>query len=467
MPVEATAAVRPKPSAKGMRAFQASAESRPLSLRKNFSWAMFGSGFYAVCQFGLLVALTKIGSVQMAGQYTLGLAVTAPAIICLGFNLRGVIVSDSHRECPFGVYLAFRLLAMATAMCVIGVIVLIAGYRRETAMVIMLIAVTKSIESISDIFFGYFQQNERMDQITISMIIKGILSVLLFINGMWFFGSVLGGIAGLITAWLTTLFFYDIPRAVLSAKRRAEHQQTRKESFWPKWDWGRIGHLFVLSAPLGVVMMVASLNANIPRYFVEAWHGEAALGIFGPISYFMVLGNLVVMALGQSAAPRMAKYYSEGNRRAIIVLLVKQNAVGVFWGAVMILMAATAGGWILETFFGPEYASAQMVFLLMTVAISVSFISTFCSITLTAMRVFRAQIPLVAVTACVIFTACQALVPQHAIVGAALAMIIGTTFQTAIYVLTLSTVIHRMGKHSHISGEMANQCFSSLRVTKE
>ena len=454
--MEATAAVCQKPTARGIRDVQASAVSRPLSLRKNFSWAMFGSGFYALCQFGLLVALTKIGDPQMAGQYTLGLAVTAPVIIFLGFNLRAVIVSDTRRECPCGVYLAFRLLAMATAMCIIGGIVLIAGYRRETAVVIMLLALAKSIEAISDIFFGYFQQNERMDQITISMIVRGILSVLLFIDGMWLFGGVWGGIAGLITAWLATLLLFDIPRAVRFAKHRAMHQQTAKESFWPRWDACRLKQLFVLSAPLGVVVMLVSLNGNIPRYFVEAWHGEAALGIFGPISYFMVLGNVVVMALGHSAAPRIARYYSQGNRLAIIALLVRQNAIGAFLGAAMILMAATAGGWILTTVFGAEYASQSMVFLLITVAISISFITMFCGFALTAMRVFRAQVPLAAATACVMFAACQAFVPQHAIVGAAVATIIGTTFQATSYGLMLLAVIYRMGGHSRISGEMAN-----------
>lgn len=427
---------------------------------------MLGSGFYAACQFALLVALTKIGSTQMAGQYTLGLAVSAPVIIFLGFNLRAVIVSDARQEYPFGIYLAFRLLSMGTAMCVIGAITCIVGYRSETAVAIMLIALAKSIESISDMFFGYFQQNERMDQITISMIIRGILSVLLFIDGMWLFGGILGGIAGLIMAWLATLLFFDIPRAIRFARNRAAHQQATLESFWPQWDARHLQRLFVLTAPLGLVVMLVSLNFNIPRYFVASWHGEVALGIFGPISYFTVLGNIVVMSLAQSAAPRIAKYYSNGNRHAIIVLLVKQNAVGTLLGAAMVLMAATAGGWILTTVFGAEYASAQLVFLLVTVAISIGFVSTFCSIALTTVRVFRAQIPLAAVNVCVMSASCQMIVPQHGIVGAAVAMIIGTTFQALSYVLTLSVVMHRMGKQSHISGEMTNPDVSFLRVTK-
>jgi O-antigen/teichoic acid export membrane protein len=413
-------------------------------LRKNFSWALFGSGFYAVCQFGLLVALTKIGDTRMAGQYTLGLAVTAPVVIFLGFNLRGVIVSDARRECPLGVYLAFRLLAMATAMCVIGAIVLIAGYRRETAIVIMLIALAKIIEAISDIFFGYFQQNERMDQITISMIVRGILSVLLFIDGMWIFGSVWGGVAGLITAWLTTLLLFDIPRAVRFARHRAAHQQTAMKSFWPEWDYRQIRRLFILSAPLGVVAMLISLNINIPRCLVESWHGEVALGIFGPITYFMVLGNVVTMALGQSAAPRMARYYVEGNRSAVVSLLLKQKLLGLLLGIVAIAIVAVAGPWILTVAFGPEYADSGRVFLLLTIACGISFVSYFSSLFLIAIRAFWIQIPLTFSLTLVTLIAGIMLIPTYGLMGAAAAMLISAAFHAASFIAVAIIMVRRM-----------------------
>jgi hypothetical protein len=48
-----------------------------LSLRKNFSWTFVGNVVYAACQWGILVALAKLGTPEMVGQFTLGLAVAA------------------------------------------------------------------------------------------------------------------------------------------------------------------------------------------------------------------------------------------------------------------------------------------------------------------------------------------------------------------------------------------------------
>ena len=380
----------------------------------------------------------------MAGQYTIGLAITTPVMIFFGSNLRAIIVSDVRRECPMGSYMAFRLLSVANAMCMIFVIVLMAGYQYETALIIMMVGVAKSIEGISAIFFGYFHQNERMDQIAVSRIAKGILSVLFFVAGMWASGSVLGGVVGLAAAWLTTLLLFDIPRAVLLAKHRVAFQNAPMERFWPVWDAWQLKKLFMLSLPIGITVMLISLNVNIPRYFVEAWQGVAILGIFGPMSYFMVLGNEVALALGRSATPRMARYYVHGDRAAVIHLLLRQKAVGACFGLFGVVLAATAGSWILSVIFGPEYAQYGRVFLLLMMASGVRLVFGFSSMFLTAARAFWIQIPVRACSVATMVLCCVLLVPSHGISGAAAAMLISTLVHAVLALSATIFILYRM-----------------------
>ena len=424
--------------------YQPADRSKPLPLRKNFSWTAFGSVFYNFCQFCVLVALTKYGSVDMAGQYTISLAVTAPIMIFFGSNLRAIIVSDVRREYQIGVYMAFRLASLATAMSMIFAIVLATGYQYETAMAIMVVGLAKSIEGISAIFFGYFHQNERMDQIAISRIAKGILSILFFVAGMWTSGSVLGGVVGLATAWLTTLLLFDIPRAVILAKHRVAFQNAPMELFWPIWNARQLKKLFMLSLPVGITVMLVSLSVNIPRYFVEIWQGEAALGIFGPLSYFMVLGNEVVLALGQSAAPRMARYYVHRDRASVIRLLTRQKAVGAFFGIIGVVLAAAAGPQILSLAFGPEYTKYSHVFLILMMTSSLSLVFGFSSMFLTAARAFWIQIPVRVCSASTMAICCAVLVPSHGIIGAAAAMLISTMVHSALALSAVIFILHRM-----------------------
>ena len=64
--------------------------ARELSLRSNFAWAVTGNTIYAICQWGMVVALAKFGSTLMVGQFSLGLAIVTPVLMLsnsLGSNL--------------------------------------------------------------------------------------------------------------------------------------------------------------------------------------------------------------------------------------------------------------------------------------------------------------------------------------------------------------------------------------------
>ncbi|MBN2296263.1 MAG: oligosaccharide flippase family protein [Pirellulales bacterium] len=458
MSVDAINSIRSLAGIGNLKNHQSVDRSKPLTLCANFSWTAFGSIFYNCCQFSLFVILAKIGSTEMAGQYTIGLAITAPVMIFFGSNLRAIIVSDVHREYQIGGYLTFRLISLAAALSMILAIILMSGYRHETALIIIMVGLAKSIEGISAIFFGYFQQNERMDQIAISRIAKGILSILFFVAGVWIFGTALGGVVGLAVAWLTTLLFFDIPRAHVLANHRVFHQDAPMELFWPVWNPRQLRKLFILSLPIGITVMLVSLSANIPRYFVEVWEGESALGVFGPISYFMVLGNEIVLALGQSAAPRMAKYYVHKDRMSIIRLLLREKAVGAVLGIIGVVLAAAAGPWLLSFAFGPEYIKYGNVFLLLAMTSGITLVFGFSGMFLTAARAFWIQIPVRVCSLAAMAVCCMVLVPSHGIDGAAIAMFVSALVHSTLAFTAVVFMLYRMQNTGEITLQNNGQC---------
>ncbi|TAD84595.1 MAG: lipopolysaccharide biosynthesis protein, partial [Oscillatoriales cyanobacterium] len=183
---------------------------KPLTLRRNFSWTFTGNLVYAASQWGMLVVLAKLGSPEMVGQFTLGLAVTAPVIMFTNLQLRSIQVTDAKGEYVFADYLGLRLIGTGLALLIIAGITLKAGYSWETSLVILAIGLAKAFESISDIFYGLIQQHERMDKIAIALMIKGPLSLLLLVIGVSVTGSVVGGAIGLAIAWGLILCFWDI-----------------------------------------------------------------------------------------------------------------------------------------------------------------------------------------------------------------------------------------------------------------
>lgn len=389
-------------------------KTKPISLHHNFSWTFIGNAIYAASQWGMLVVLAKLGSPQMVGQFTLGLAVTAPIIMFTNLQLRAVQATDAKKLYSFSDYFGLRLIATGLAMTVIAIITFFAGYDRQTAFVILLIGLAKAFESISDVFYGLIQQHERMNLIAISLMIKGPLSLLLLGIGVYLSSNILWGVVGLVSAWAIVLFGCDIRNGTLVLTKTSQLKPRFHNEMLIKLTW--------LSLPLGFVMMLISLNGNIPRYFIERYLGVRELGIFAALAYLMIAGVMVVSALGESASPRLAKYYAAGEIKAFRVLLYKLVGIATLLGGAGILSALLAGRFILSVLYQAEYAERLDVFIWLMVAAGIGYIGSFLGYAMTATRAFSYSI-IPYLSASVIVAICSLLlIPMYGLVGAAWAL---------------------------------------------
>jgi O-antigen/teichoic acid export membrane protein len=402
-----------------------------LSLRANFSWTFVGNVVYAGSQWGMLTVLAKLGSPEMVGRFALGLAITAPVIILAHLCLRAVQATDAKREYLFGDYLGLRLITTPLALLVIAGVIFVAGYRWQTALAILIMGLAKAFESVSDVFYGLFQQYERMDYIAKSRMIKGPLSLAALGVGIHLTGNLIWGVVGLMAAWAITLLSYDIHNGVLLLKASSHmpagampEEPNVTVALQPRWAIGTLSKLAWLALPLGLTMMLISLNTNIPRYFIERLWGERELGIFAATAYLMIAGRTIVDALGQSASPRLAKYYAAGDIAAFRTLLLKLVGIGVLLGSAGVLVALVAGRQILTLLYRPEYAEHADLFLWLMLAAAIGYVDSFLGYGLTAARYFKIQPFIFGVSAVVTATLCVLLVPEHGVLGAALALVI-------------------------------------------
>jgi O-antigen/teichoic acid export membrane protein len=423
----------------------------PLALRRNFSWTFAGNIIYAGCQWGMLAVIAKLGSPEMVGQFTLGLAVTAPIIMFTNLQLRAIQATDTKQEYLFGDYLGLRSISTGLAILITIGIAVQSGYRWDTTLVIVGLCLAKAVESISDIFAGLIQQHERMDRIAISSMIKGLLSLIFVATIVYVTHSVFLATMGLPIAGIIVLVGYDIPSGALMFGSVRTSNCSFSQATWqllkPRWHWHKLWQLLWLALPLGCTMMLISLNTNIPRYLIEGYLGERELGFFAAISYLMVAANTVISALGQSATPRLARYYADGNQSGFVALLLKLIGIGVTVGIVGIFIVAIAGKEILTLLYQAEYAQPQYldIFMLVMVTTAVANVASFLGYGITAFRYFSVQMPLlIAVTGTSALT-CLWLIPHLGLCGAAISLLLGTIVQT---IFSLGVIWYGMHKLS-------------------
>jgi O-antigen/teichoic acid export membrane protein len=415
------------------------AASRAPALRVNLLWTLTGNVVYAASQWGMLILLAKLSGPETVGQFALGLAITAPVFMLTNLQLRAVQATDARRDFLPGDYLALRLIMTTVAGVAVALLALGGGFRPATALVVMAVALAKAIESVSDVLYGLLQQHERMDRIAISMILKGVLSMMALGLAIALCSRTALAVLVLAASWAAVLFAYDLPQSAALLRERCPGAGLPR----PRWSRPHLLRLTWLALPLGIVMMLISLSASVPRYFVETALGERALGVFSAMAYLMVVGNTVVFALGQAASPRLARYFATGQLAAFRALLRRLMGLALAGGCAAVVLARGWGEWLLQTLYTAEYARRTDVFVWLTIAMALGAVGSFLGYGMTSARSFRVQAPLFALVVLATTTASALLVPRHGLLGAALATTLGQAVQVVGSAWVIDSILRR------------------------
>jgi O-antigen/teichoic acid export membrane protein len=420
---------------------------RPLSLKSNFAWTLSGNVVYSACQWGMLVLLAKLGTPATVGEFALAVAIAAPVVTFACFNLRAVQATDARRERDFGDYLQLRLMALTVAILVIVAIAYSTNQDSSSRAVILIIAFAKALEAVSDVIFGSLQQQERMDRIGLSLAIKGVAQLGVIWVVLSLTGSLVWAVVGLGAVNLLMLLLFDLPSVSRVFQHLAPGRHSWIQDFFNRArPWRAVRSLALLSLPLGVVGMLDSLNANVPRYFIEHLHGKAGLGYFSATAYIMMAGQTVISALADAARPRLARLFIL-DLREFKSLLFKLLALGSLIGLAGIAAAVVAGRRILGILYGPDYADHADVFTVLMIAAALWYLSGFVYTALTACRVFLIQVALFGVSLMATTIACVILIPTFGLAGAAWSLCAGmlTRFLIISLVLFMTVRKHEAG----------------------
>jgi len=398
------------------------------SLCADFSWTFVGNAIYAAGQFAILILLTKMVRPELVGQYALGLALVYPVMMLANMQLRSVMNSSARDRAQFGHYLSLRLLTTLVAFAVIFGITRLLQYDWELTEVVLMVGVAYGIETISDVYYARLQLHDRMVEISKSLIVRAVLSVLALAAATYVTRSVVWGIAGVAVARAIVLFAYDSRERTHILRSRAKWYLLNVE-LAPRFDASEQRGLLWRSLPLGIVVLLTTLNSSIPSFFIKHGIGERDLGIFSALGLTISVGNMAVVSLGQSAFTRLSRAYASRNITAFSSLLVVLLACGAAIGVCGILISKLAGREILTLLFRPEYVEQADLLPWIMAAGAVLFMAQFLGFGMTAAGFYHSQVYLNILANVTLVAACYWLVASKGLLGAILAMLISAIVQ--------------------------------------
>jgi O-antigen/teichoic acid export membrane protein len=385
---------------------------------------------FAASQWALLSVTAKLGSSELLGQYALAVAVAAPIAMLTHLNLRAVLVTDVRRQYPFGDYLTVRLASSAAGLAITLAAALLSAAAGRSMAAIVLVGVALGVDNVSDIYYGLMQRRERMEQVGKSMIARGTISAAVFAFALARTHDVSSAVFMLALARIAVLLCYDRPRG--AAGERAGRSGVRAQLA-----------IFRSALPLGIVLMLVSLTASVPRYAIEHYLGTRWLGIFAAVASFIAVGSTVANALGQAATPRLAAYFAEGDLPRFLGLALRLVGLAALLGGAGVLGAALLGKPALSLLFRPEYAEFSALLVAIMVAGALSYLAITLGYVVTSARSFDAQVPLLSVVAAASGAMSWLLVPAMGLAGAALAIALASCVQIGGQAVILRRAVRR------------------------
>lgn len=426
---------------------------RPLSLRINFSWILAGNLVRAVCRCGMLLLLGYFCGLGAAGRYAIALALCTPVWAFVMLGLRGALITDARQEYSFADYLAVRLVASGVGLVAVAGAILLGGYDASASTVIQLVALAKLLEGLSDILRGRLQQQERMDRIAIALLIQGMSGLVL----MLVVGSLGGGVTLIVAAFpvamALTLLLWDVPCcAEMAWKTTGEHGS--EMGLWRQpLQWSTLWRLSVVALPLAVVGFLIALIPQLPKYVILSVMGDEAVAVYTLITYWITMGMMIVAALGNAAAPRLAKYYAAGEVRAfsrlVVRLVVLVGGMGAAGAVVVGLLGPT-----IASLLGQENSDLSGLAMALSLFAITLYVAAPLGRALGAMRRFWSQTIAVALGILVALAVLPWAVRTRGLVGAAEAMALSMGIVAS---LTAALVWHELSRRVRRESDSATE----------
>lgn len=359
------------------------------NISKSILWNTVGSLIYFFSQWLITLLVVRLsGGFEDAGLLSLSMSITNVFYsVCL-YSVRIFQVSDIKHEYTDAQYVAHRIVTCICSNVILILFLLLMNYDLYTMLVVEAYMIFKISEAIVDVIHGISQNNNHMDIVGKSFILRGIFCSATFCIIEAYTQKILLAIIAMAIVSFVIIILYDI-YSVKKMTHRLLH-----------FDLKPIMSIMRTCFPLLLFGLLLNLYASIPRIYAEYCFGEEMLGFYSSVSTPAVVIQCLASFVFNPLIPVLAEMLSKQDK-TIWKLLFKVILMVIAFGALAILAALIAGDWALSLVFGNEILKYSN---LLIPALILSISTALVWFTGTIMTIIRAKVALVAgmIVACMV-----------------------------------------------------------------
>lgn len=308
------------------------------TIRKNMLWNIIGSVGFIGAQWLMTILIVHLAGYSEAGYLSLGLSLTNVFTNIAYFCIRNYQVSDVGKYSQ-DIYVTHRMALSVIAFAFYAVFVGMNAYPAYVLAFLLLFMLYRLNEAIVDVFHGIDQRAWRLDIAGKSFLVRGILTLLVFLIVEAVCKNLVITTAAMLLVAYVVIVFYDIPQA------------RKNESFCLRWDKEAMYSLTKECLPLFLYAICLNAVVPIPRYFLERMAGSEVLGYYASVAIPASLIQLLASYIYTSFTKLFSDYAAEDKKREFLSLFWKLLAAILVTVLLALAGSALLGEWVLVLVF--------------------------------------------------------------------------------------------------------------------
>ena len=231
------------------------------SEKEIYIWNILGSLANAGLSVIILMVVTRTLDNQKADIFSIAWAISQLMATIGCYQIRVLQATDVEEKFTFRQYFEFRIVTIVAMMICSCAYVYIKHYTVYKAIIIIIICGYRAVDSLADVFEGWFQQKERLDLAGRALFIRVIIAI---VGG----GICLVVMHDLLALSLILLFIYVVGLLLYDIRyyNKLKVLEKQKENQKNKWLKG----LLVAGTPLFVNAYLLMDIMNTPKIVIDA-----------------------------------------------------------------------------------------------------------------------------------------------------------------------------------------------------
>jgi O-antigen/teichoic acid export membrane protein len=399
-------------------------------MKKNFLWLFSANIIKGLYQWLVLILIVKYYSNYEVAEFTFAYALAAPVFMFANMQLKSIYVVDHNNNDKQINYFILRLFTVL--ICIVGFLFYF-EITKKMSLIFIVIIFIKSIESIFDMFHGYFQKIERMEYMSKSLILQSIFSLVAFFIIINYQYDLYLALFSVLLVNIIVLICYDF-------KIINQIQRVSKRSVVINYKF--IRNILYNSIPLGFAVFLTSYTTNLPRLGVEEYLGVDSLAFFGAFSYMSIGLFQMLLPLQIIIRPKLAKALRDNNQKIFLNFLFLSILITVLFTSVLYGVFSLYGNDIITLVYNKSYLEYLDVLLYLLLGQSILYITGFLNIAVQAHQIFKLQVFISSLVLVTVYFTSSYFIQTFSLIGASYLVV----FYGVISLLSYSILLLRLNK---------------------